>query len=85
MDFDSLAKRPLSDLIVINLNSKFRIWWGILETWCQLTSSYLYAYMAAFEDVDTGILLTINYVLEGIFGLSLIFKFFYEYKRDESE
>ena len=79
-----MGKRPFVDLIVIDYDSKFRTFWKILETWCQLTSSYLYAYMAAFENIHDGVLFHINLGFEVIFFLSMCFKFLYEHKKADS-
>lgn len=72
-------------MIVIGLDSKFRIWWRILETWSQLTSSYLYAYMAAFEDKNDGPLFHVQIVYETIFLISMGLKFLYEQDKKDSE
>ena len=82
MDF---GKRPLSDSIIISQNSKIRIWWSLIEIWAQLTSSYFYAYLAAFPGAEQGPLITVNLVYEIIFAISIMLKFLYEYKIEDAE
>ena len=57
--------------------------WQLLNTICCLTSCYLYAYLAAFEDAnDIETLEYVNYFYESIFIITIIMQFFVEFNED---
>lgn len=71
------------DDIIITQTNKCYMQWQFLNTFCCLTSSYLYAYLAAFENSnDIASLQHVNWAYEGVFLISLIMNFFVEYNED---
>ena len=56
------------------------MWWRTINTLACLTSSYLYAYMAAYESAkESETLILITLVYEVIFLISLLTQFLVEY------
>lgn len=45
---DNLTKRSILDIISIPEDNRAYLWWRTLVIFCCLTSSYFYAFMAAF-------------------------------------
>ena len=54
--------------------------WGVFEVFCCLTSSYIYAYMAAFENPKPGtVLFDLFIIYELIFLASFLFNFLVDF------
>ena len=86
---DKIMSRPLTYYIVISLgNPIYKFWCGVEILSC-LLSSYMYAYCAVFKnDIAHGAPGTTRlgdmvYIFESIFFISIILKFFLEYKVDD--
>ena len=86
---DKLMSRPITYYIVISSgNPWYKLWCG-LDILCCLVSSYMYAYIAVFKNeigyakVGTTTLCDLVFFFELIFMLSILFKFFLEFKLEE--
>ena len=77
---DQLGKKSILDLISIPEDNKVYLYWRSLNIFCCLTSSYFYAFMAAFEDPAEGsFLYVINIIYEIIFLISILIQFLVEF------
>lgn len=71
------------DYFIISRHNKLYLMWQTLTILCCLTSAYLYAYMAAFEEPHAGsITFILLYAHEGVFLISMILNFFVEYQNE---
>ena len=78
---ESFQKKPFSELIIIRQNNRYYLYWRTINTLCCLTSSYFYAYMAAFKEAAEDVHLTnLNLSFETIFLISMVLQFLVEYK-----
>ena len=70
---------------IISANNKFYLYWKTINTFSCLTSSYIYAYMAAFErSSKSEELMMANNVYEIIFIISMLLMFFVDYCEEGS-
>ena len=76
----SIHKRPLADLVIIKQNNRYYMYWRTLNTLCCLTSSFFYAFMAAFRGMTGNpTLYKINMAYESVFLISMGLQFIVEY------
>ena len=76
-------EKSFSSMIIVCVDSKFYAIYKGVNLFCCLTSSYFYAYMAAFEEPGPGsFLFTINWTYEAIFIISMIICFLTEFHKD---
>ena len=76
----SMHKRPLADLVIIKQNNRYYMYWRTLNTLCCLTSSFFYAFMAAFRGMtENPTLYKINMAYESVFLISMGLQFIVEY------
>jgi hypothetical protein len=74
----------LSEYFIISANNKVYLWWRTVYTVACLTSSYLYAFMAAFanpgkyEDIHDRVVVS----FELLFLFSTALQFFVDYKEE---
>jgi hypothetical protein len=67
------GKTSILDMISIPQDNKVYLAWRSMNIFCCLTSSYFYAFMAAFQDPIKGsFLANINVVFEIIFLISML-------------
>lgn len=77
---DNLGKKSILDMISIPEDYKPYLYWRSINIFCCLTSSYFYAFMAAFEDPAPGSFLQkINVIFEIVFLISMFLQFLVEY------
>ena len=77
---ENLGKNSILDMISIPEHNKVYLWWRTLVIFCCLTSSYFYAFMAAFQDPLPGSGLSyINWFFEMIFLASICIEFLVEF------
>lgn len=71
------------DDLVLCANNKYYLWWMTLNTFCCLTSSYFYAYLAAFHGaMKIGVLWRINSAYETNFAITMVLSFFVEFQEE---
>ena len=67
-------------MFIMSSTNQFYLYWISLNTLCCLTSSYVYAYMAAFRTAnEPGHLESVNYAFETLFAISIVMRFFVDY------
>ena len=79
---ENIGKGSMSfqEFIVISEDNRVYLWWRSINIFCCLTSSYFYAFMAAFENPKSGSFLSnINIAFECIFLISLMIQFLVQY------
>lgn len=77
---ENLGKKSILDMISIPEDNRVYLWWRTLVIFCCLTSSYFYAFMAAFQDPTPGSFLAwINVIFEIIFLTSICIQFLVEF------
>jgi len=69
-------------MIPIDHESKFSAVWSMLDIFCCLTSSYVYAWVACFGTEGTEILSVLTVVYEVIFTLTIAVNFLTNYTPD---
>ena len=77
--------RPLTYWVVISEDNQLYKMWHLLEIVACLLSSYYYAALASFHDSEGNPkLVATTLVFELFFLISIVLKFFLEYKVDDS-
>jgi hypothetical protein len=77
---ENLGKKSILDMISIPEDYKPYLYWRSINIFCCLTSSYFYAFMAAFQDPLPGSFLQkINVIFEVVFLISMFLQFLVEY------
>ena len=80
---ESKKSKPLMQYFVISQHNILYLNWRTINTIACLTSSYFYAYMAAFErSTDNESLQIVNNVYEAIFVISMVLQFLVDYTED---
>ena len=81
-----IVEKSIFDCFIIGANSKLYKLWLILEALCCLISPFIYAVMAAFVGAHPGEpLFIMMYSFESIFLLTVVMKFFVEYRNEGDE
>jgi hypothetical protein len=77
---ENFGKKNFIDMISIPEDNRVYMVWRSFNVFCCLTSSYFYAYMAAFENPATGSFLgRLNFIYECIFTVSMLIQFLVEF------
>ena len=86
LNLDDAGTYSILNEFIICERNKLYLFWRFLDVFCCLSSSCMYAYMAAFETPHPGsALFVLMWVFEAIFLVSMFLNFIVDYRNEGEE